>query len=322
MVYSLFVVGMKQRIIHAAPTRVIEIELVDPLRACTLVLVARDGIFHPIPYQTVSAVILYPGNRADIVIKCSAVVVDQNITARIFNDPARDGVLGSGNRMQQDILFVLQVKQATGSSVSTRALPTSAVTLPDYLSGLVGLSTTALAAHTVTNIDMQWSDAIGYSINGAQFVGHNASTDIRYLDKLCLNRTYEFTAVAEHGMMMMMMSAHPLHIHTNPFQIVGVNGLDMSLPGAVDVIRVGEWRDTAPALVPKGITFRMRPTSFVGAVPLHCHIVQHEDLGMMALLSVSVCSAAMSSIHGDLASLASVVIPALFISALCSHQFF
>jgi FtsP/CotA-like multicopper oxidase with cupredoxin domain len=62
---------------------------------------------------------------------------------------------------------------------------------------------------------------------------------------------------------------HPFHIHVNAFQLLDANG------------RPGEWRDTI-IVPPKGtVKFRTRYERFTGKFVLHCHILFHEDTGMM-----------------------------------------
>ncbi|MFY9823177.1 MAG: multicopper oxidase family protein [Thermoanaerobaculia bacterium] len=68
---------------------------------------------------------------------------------------------------------------------------------------------------------------------------------------------------------------HPFHIHVNPFQMLNADGSP------------GEWRDTI--IVPPGGELRMRTRieRFTGRFVLHCHILPHEDRGMMQLVEVS-----------------------------------
>jgi FtsP/CotA-like multicopper oxidase with cupredoxin domain len=68
---------------------------------------------------------------------------------------------------------------------------------------------------------------------------------------------------------------HVFHIHVNPFQIVrkDPNGKDERV-----------WKDTV--LIPAGngknsVTFYTTYTDFKGKFVMHCHILDHEDLGMM-----------------------------------------
>jgi FtsP/CotA-like multicopper oxidase with cupredoxin domain len=72
---------------------------------------------------------------------------------------------------------------------------------------------------------------------------------------------------------------HPFHIHINPYQLVGVNGQPYDALG---------YEDTTP-VPPNGgsITFRTRFLDFPGTWVFHCHILGHEDGGMMAIIQVS-----------------------------------
>jgi FtsP/CotA-like multicopper oxidase with cupredoxin domain len=70
---------------------------------------------------------------------------------------------------------------------------------------------------------------------------------------------------------------HPFHIHVNDFQVVSVNG------EAYDAVSL---QDTV--ILPPGgeVVIRMRFTDFLGKYVYHCHILNHEDNGMMAVLEV------------------------------------
>jgi FtsP/CotA-like multicopper oxidase with cupredoxin domain len=71
---------------------------------------------------------------------------------------------------------------------------------------------------------------------------------------------------------------HVFHIHTNPFQIVAID--DEAPPAPL-------WRDTA--IVPRNgsLIFRSRFLDFTGKTVLHCHMMNHEELGMMQLIEFS-----------------------------------
>lgn len=83
-----------------------------------------------------------------------------------------------------------------------------------------------------------------------------------------LGTAEEWTISAEAG-------NHPFHIHVNPFQVVGyvdANGHSQSM----DV-----WRDTLYVRSGESYTIRSRFQHFAGDSVLHCHILDHEDQGMM-----------------------------------------
>ncbi|GLS22426.1 L-ascorbate oxidase [Labrys miyagiensis] len=106
--------------------------------------------------------------------------------------------------------------------------------------------------------------------------------------------------------------SHPFHIHVNPFQIVSItdpNGKDVSAPGAIDDAGgapydpqyqglKGVWKDTLwiksliPQSLPAGfsgiytVKIRTRYERYIGEYVLHCHILDHEDQGMMQNVAV------------------------------------
>lgn len=72
---------------------------------------------------------------------------------------------------------------------------------------------------------------------------------------------------------------HPFHVHTNPFQITEIDGARVPFDG---------YQDTA--IVPRfgSLTVRTRFTDFAGApVLMHCHILDHEDMGMMTSFAIA-----------------------------------
>ena len=102
-------------------------------------------------------------------------------------------------------------------------------------------------------------------------------------------------------------ASHPFHIHVNPFQIVKIldpNGKDVSGPEAVDDAdghvdpqyrnMKGVWKDTlwvkgSTNNQPQGVytvVVRTRYERYIGDYVQHCHILDHEDQGMMQNISV------------------------------------
>jgi FtsP/CotA-like multicopper oxidase with cupredoxin domain len=70
---------------------------------------------------------------------------------------------------------------------------------------------------------------------------------------------------------------HVFHIHVNDMLLTKINGVPLSDP---------IWCDTV--IVPRNgsITFRSRFLDFTGKYMLHCHMMNHEDLGMMQVVEV------------------------------------
>ncbi|HKF63738.1 MAG TPA: multicopper oxidase domain-containing protein [Dongiaceae bacterium] len=71
---------------------------------------------------------------------------------------------------------------------------------------------------------------------------------------------------------------HIFHVHTNPFQLIKVNGEALAEP---------VWLDTVSVPSKGGsVTFRSRFLDFTGRFVLHCHMMNHEELGMMQIVEV------------------------------------
>jgi len=70
---------------------------------------------------------------------------------------------------------------------------------------------------------------------------------------------------------------HPFHIHVNPFQVVDPDlppeewlwWDTIAIPAALSLATIGQ------------LTIRQRFTTFAGKFVIHCHVLTHEDLGMM-----------------------------------------
>jgi hypothetical protein len=70
---------------------------------------------------------------------------------------------------------------------------------------------------------------------------------------------------------------HTFHIHTNPFQVMSINGRRRHYVDYQDNV----------AMPPRStIVIRLHPIDFTGKFVFHCHVASHEDRGMMAAVQV------------------------------------
>ena len=70
---------------------------------------------------------------------------------------------------------------------------------------------------------------------------------------------------------------HVFHIHVNPFQWVrkGPDGTDQLV-----------WKDTLLVQGPAVTNIYTQYRDYIGKFVMHCHILDHEDLGMMEVQEV------------------------------------
>lgn len=69
----------------------------------------------------------------------------------------------------------------------------------------------------------------------------------------------------------------PFHIHVNDFQVISINGRPHNARGLQDVILLPPQSE---------VVIRNPFLDFTGEFVFHCHILYHEDLGMMATVEV------------------------------------
>lgn len=77
-----------------------------------------------------------------------------------------------------------------------------------------------------------------------------------------------------------MQMAHPIHIHGRQFRVLGRSGGapgNSLREGLVD----GGWTDTVLVLPNETVRLQVPFTSHAGLYLYHCHILEHEDMGMM-----------------------------------------
>jgi hypothetical protein len=91
------------------------------------------------------------------------------------------------------------------------------------------------------------------------------------------------------NMAAMMSMAHPIHIHEQPFQIISRS---MSDDGQEAYASVHEglvdsgWKDTVLVLPGERVRIIKPFREFKGRYMMHCHNLEHEDMGMMRDLLV------------------------------------
>ncbi len=147
----------------------------------------------------------------------------------------------------------------------------------------------------VFNIAFDPSNNAVFQVNGLAFQPGRIDRDLR------LGGVDQWTLTSD-------FVSHPFHIHVNPFQIVEIldpSGRDVSGDDAVDDAGgtvdpqyrglKGTWKDTLwvknTTSKPDGkytLVVRTRYQRYIGDFVLHCHILDHEDQGMMQNIRISI----------------------------------
>jgi len=101
--------------------------------------------------------------------------------------------------------------------------------------------------------------------------------DGKHFDMNRVDQTVKLGALEEWVIRNESSHWHPFHIHVNDFQVIAFDGAPVRSRGYQDTV----------ALPPDSeITIRLRFDDYDGKFVYHCHILSHEDFGMMAVVEV------------------------------------
>lgn len=257
-----------------------------------LTLIAMDGVNFSPKAATVKAVYLPPGGRAEILVQAPAEAGTLLAQAGRYVKTNKDFVPESGMTAGFEIGGVWQeapfVGEATtlfsvavGGPAKPMTLPKAplprplvpeitAATKPDgyryvnyNVNGFTDPSKPAVPSNNLPNYRPDATPtALKFQVSGELFCPGR----VMFQPPL---GTVDQYFVDTPGL-------HVFHIHVNPFLVTEVDGKKLSTP---------MWRDTMLA-GPKGYKALTKYTDYAGTFPIHCHILDHEDVGMMTNVTV------------------------------------
>lgn len=237
------------RIVNASSARFYRLAL----DSHTLNLIGTDGGLLDRPYP-LSEIILAPGERADLLVKGTKGAKSGSFRLKAL-PYARMGMSALETRTLLTVTYKGSVNPAQGipATVNPAARLLDPGTLP-------------IAARRTLTLSMGQGN--GY-INGQDF-------DVNPYTIMSETGTYEvWTIVNQSGM------DHPFHQHVNPAQVMAVSGGDAGYASLHTTIPA--WKDVV--LVPKwgSVSILVPVRDFTGMAMFHCHILEHEDIGMMGM---------------------------------------
>ena len=251
--------------------------LVDGLRQSRRVPVshARNAEGHHVELARLGTVVevvlatLHPANRADVLVRIDT-AGSYDITMEAFG--------GGGSAGAPRVLATIEVAGVPfPQPLPSGPLPVSP-TLPDITAGEV----------TETRTVTYDRGGVGPLIpNGSATTAANFTIDGVRFSGSVINQTINLGSVIEWTLSNPSNQWHPHHIHIHPFQVVATSdGLIGGDPNMTLADFGQTWMDTI-AIPPNGsVTLRQRFPDFPGLFVQHCHILVHEDIGMMQLVNV------------------------------------
>jgi FtsP/CotA-like multicopper oxidase with cupredoxin domain len=252
--------GQREPIIRLRPGEVQRWRIVQAAHESNLRLALDDHLLHPIAYDGIPLsrieglenLVVAPGQRADILVQAGA--PGAPALQAIANDQGYASPTGTLAHV------VVEGEPVTMSLPATLPESPLAPIGDDEITGSRTITFTAIQPEVPAAATYQ---EFAFLIDGRRFDPDRVDQSIR------LGAVEEWTVVNDHE------DDHVFHIHTNPFQVMAINGEPVSEP---------LWRDTV--IVPRegSLTFRSRFLDCTGKTVLHCHMMNHEELGMMQLI--------------------------------------
>lgn len=105
---------------------------------------------------------------------------------------------------------------------------------------------------------------------------------IPFQSRRAIKQTVPMGSVEEWTIFNMNNVRHPFHIHVNPVMVTRINGAPVE-PYWVDTFGMPI---NGTAANPTSITFRTRFDDYRGPTVMHCHMLVHEDMGMMQMIDI------------------------------------
>ncbi len=79
---------------------------------------------------------------------------------------------------------------------------------------------------------------------------------------------------------------HDFHIHQVHYLMLEWNGLKTNEPFLRDTVNVPYWDGKSSTYPSVKLRIDFRDPNIIGTFPYHCHLLEHEDGGMMGLVKV------------------------------------
>ena len=215
-------------------------------------VIATDGGGIPAP-QAVDELLLVPGQRTEILVRGER----PPGSYKILSTPS-PGMMGEAEgspaENSQPIAFLVyegrseRVWDIPSRLIDVPALPAPTAPVRSFVLSGGGMMGGGMMGHGGT-----------YSINGQGFDARRIDTTVR-LDTV---EDWEYINTSRMD--------HPMHLHVNPFQVLDAHGQPERA-----------WRDLVNVPAGDRVRIRVRFRDFEGTTVQHCHILAHEDNGMMA----------------------------------------
>jgi FtsP/CotA-like multicopper oxidase with cupredoxin domain len=213
----------------------------------TFLHVGSDGGLFEHPVE-VSEIVLANGERAEVLVRGTGSPGSQTVLQTLPYDRYIPQTRPKGWNLARDLMTVAYSVDA----------PVSPPALPNVLRPIPPLDTTGVMATRVLSLSQHMINSKMMDMSRVDITTRLGATEIWQVENLV-------------GM------DHPFHLHGFQFQVLDRNGVPE---------RVRRWKDTVNVPKHETVRFIVRFDDFPGKWMFHCHILDHEDHGMMGILEI------------------------------------
>ncbi|HEY9889519.1 MAG TPA: multicopper oxidase family protein [Candidatus Obscuribacterales bacterium] len=249
---------LRLRLLNASPSRFYRLRLENhPWH-----LIGLDGGALPAPVELDTDLILAPGERADLLVAGDR-PPDRYTLLSWPDDRGLTAMMGGMGEQHRGDRGGPPAPTPLAQIQYGAATAAAAVPLPTTLIPATPLANPVRRREFI--LDHGLDDGQYFLINGRGFDHDRVDTTVT------LGTVEDWHIINRAGM------DHPFHIHTNAFQILRQNG--QPYPFTV-------WKDVVNVKAYETVDLRMAFTDFPGKTVYHCHVLDHEDQGMMGILDI------------------------------------
>mmetsp|Transcript_4336 Transcript_4336/g.10282 ORF Transcript_4336/g.10282 Transcript_4336/m.10282 type:complete len:557 (+) Transcript_4336:376-2046(+) len=245
---------------------------------CEFKLLAKDGVYLNEGVRPISRIYLGSGSRADVAVRCFV----PEAVRTVWKKERYMSKLMFSSWEQRLAAFLTPEDNQTGELLSFSVIPDwkckwdedlapFSVRRPCYLADLRNAPEADIQRNqhtlTLTNNGPQMQ----LFLDGVRYIwGHETPEAALTLP---VGELVEFNVTDG-------LHLHVFHSHVNPSQIIST---DLEDPW----YKVGDWHDTIFAGVADKFVIRQNLDYFTGRIVMHCHLLTHEDNGMMLYWNIT-----------------------------------
>ncbi len=253
---------VRLRLLNGSNARAYQLGFVD---GRTFVQVAGDGGLLAAPV-TATRVLLSPGERAEVLVDFGGDVAGTTVALASFSGEVFSRLYAG--TMGGNVSDTLDRTTFELVTFEVGAAPVTSLTPPATLPAIERMTADQAVRTRSIVLDMTGPSV---TINGARMTSLGASVPAA-INFQIPSGSVERWDVTNNSFML-----HPLHIHNRHFQILDIDGVPppVELAGWKDTVLVAPGQIVRLMLRFDGTTDAALPYMF------HCHILEHEDMGMM-----------------------------------------